>query len=84
MTDTHIADKESPAQPLYVGWSAQYGAMSSGAWSSTLLSTPQVLDAAVQTVNALHKKSPLDFGIFLGDAINNSQYNELRVFSGKG
>lgn len=83
MTDTHIADKESPAQPLYVGWSAQYGPTSAGmssAWSSTLLSTPQVLDAAVQTVNALHKKSPLDFGIFLGDAINNSQYNELRWY----
>ena len=83
MTDTHIADKESPAQPLYIGWSAQYGATSAGmssAWSSTLLSTPQILDAAVQTVNALHKKSPLDFGIFLGDAINNSQYNELRWY----
>ncbi|WP_224981678.1 TIGR03768 family metallophosphoesterase [Geomonas agri] len=83
MTDTHIADKESPAQPLYVGWSALYGPTSAGmssAWSSTMLSTPQVLDAAVQTVNALHKKSPLDFGIFLGDAINNSQYNELRWY----
>jgi len=83
MTDTHIADKESPAQPLYVGWSALYGATSAGmssAWSPTFLSTPQVLDAAVQTVNALHRKSPLDFGIFLGDAINNSQYNELRWY----
>ncbi len=25
ISDIHIADKESPAQPLYIGWSAPYG-----------------------------------------------------------
>ncbi|MBN1342407.1 MAG: TIGR03768 family metallophosphoesterase [Phycisphaerae bacterium] len=83
MTDIHIADKESPAQPIYVGWSALYGADSSGlssAYSPIILSTTHVLDAAVQTINALHQKSPFDFGISLGDNINNTQYNELRWF----
>ncbi len=44
------------------------------------MSTPQVLDAAIQTINALHKTMPFDFGLSLGDACNNTQYNELRWF----
>ena len=34
----------------------------------------------VQTINALHKAAPFDFGISLGDAANNTQYNELRWY----
>jgi metallophosphoesterase (TIGR03768 family) len=45
-----------------------------------MLSTTQVLDAAVQTVNALHKKNTIDFGISLGDACNSTQYNETRWY----
>ena len=52
----------------------------SSAYSPVILSTTQVLDAAVQTINALHKRSPFDFGISLGDDVNNTQYNELRWF----
>jgi metallophosphoesterase (TIGR03768 family) len=84
ITDIHIADKESPAQPIYIGLSAAgYGSGSSmltSAYSPIILSTIQVLDAAVQTINALHKKSPFDFGISLGDTINNTQYNEIRWY----
>ena len=83
ISDIHIADKESPAQPLYVGWKAPYGPESNGlssAYSPILLSTPQVLDAAIQTINALHTLTPFDFGLSLGDAANNTQYNELRWF----
>ena len=83
MTDIHIADKESPAQPIYLGSNASYGPTSAGlssAYTPILLSTTQMFDAAVQTINALHKKSPVDFGIFLGDATKNSQYNELRWY----
>ncbi|MCC6933461.1 MAG: hypothetical protein IT292_09435 [Deltaproteobacteria bacterium] len=53
--------------------------MSSG-YSPILLSTTHVLDAAIQTINKLHEKSPIDFGISLGDDINNAQYNGLRWF----
>ena len=80
MSDIHIADKESPAQSNYVGWSSAYGSNLAGAYSPVILSTTHVLDAAIQTVNALHKKTPFDFGISLGDAVNNTQYNELRWY----
>ena len=80
MSDIHIADKESPAQANYIGLSAGYGSDESSAYSPIILSTPQVLDAAVQTINALHKVRPFDFGISLGDACNNTQYNELRWY----
>lgn len=84
MTDIHISDKESPAQAIYPAWSSLYGptsgGLTGGAWTPTILATTHVLDAAIQTVNALHQKSPIDFGISLGDNINNAQYNELRGF----
>ncbi len=54
--------------------------LDAGSYSPIILSTTHVLDAAVQTINALHKKSPFDFGISLGDDCNNTQYNELRWF----
>lgn len=76
MTDIHITDKESPAQAITMydkgaKWSA---------YSGVMLYSNQVLDAAAQTINALHKTNPFDFGISLGDTINSSQYNELRWY----
>ena len=90
VSDVHITDKESPAQAIYIGWSAEFGPSSYGkssCYSPVILSTTHVLDAAIQTINSLHQISKFDFGIALGDAINNAQYNELRwyidVFDGK-
>jgi metallophosphoesterase (TIGR03768 family) len=90
ITDVHIADKESPAQGIYYGWTATFGSNGPGgsgegmntssAYSPVICYTTQVLDTAIQTVNALHNQKPFDFGIFLGDAINNTQYNELRWY----
>lgn len=80
ISDIHITDKESPAQPLYIGINLGWGSGQSSAYSPVILSTTHVLDAAVQTINALHEVSPFNFGISLGDDINNTQYNELRWF----
>ncbi len=82
ITDIHLTDKESPAQVIYSGWSAPFGSggLSFGSYSPIIPYTTQVLDAAIQTVNALQNQTPFDFGISLGDDCNNTQYNELRWF----
>jgi len=76
ITDIHITDKESPAQAIYLG----YKGGSSSAYSPVMMYTTQVLDAAVQTINVLHKENPFDFGISLGDTCNSMQHNELRWY----
>ncbi len=87
MSDIHICDKESPAQVPYMAFqypnpmTAQGQSMgNSSAYSAVILSTTQVLDAAVQTINVLHQRTPFDFGLALGDMANNTQHNELRWF----
>lgn len=79
ITDIHITDKESPAQLMLFGYQGGPGAISS-TYSGVMLYTTQVLDAAVQAINALHSSDPFDFGISLGDTCNNTQYNELRWY----
>ncbi len=82
MSDVHIDDKESPAQLPWFGWSAPFGAggLFVSAYSPINLSTTHVLDAAVKTINGLHRQTPFDFGICLGDVANCEQFNELRWF----
>lgn len=77
ISDVHITDKESPAQAIVFG---SYKPITQSAYQPSMLYTTQVFDAAVQTINALHKKNDFDFGISLGDNINNQQYNELRWY----
>ena len=80
ITDVHISDKESPSQLIYLNRLHETLPISVSLYSGSMLYTTQVLDAAVQTINALNKKSPFDFGISLGDVCNNTQYNELRWY----
>ena len=78
ISDTHITDKESPAQVLFFGWTGTFGNANLPAYSPVILYTTQVLDAAAQTINALHAQTPFDFGIGLGDPANSNLYNGLR------
>jgi metallophosphoesterase (TIGR03768 family) len=76
IADIHVSDKETPAQAILYG--AKGGV--SSAYSGVMLYTTHVLDAAVQTINAIHRKNPIDFGLSLGDTCNSTQYNELRWY----
>ena len=78
ISDSHITDKESPAQLLSLGVTGTFGNANTPLYSPVILSTTHVLDAAVQTINVLHGRTPFDFGIGLGDPANNNQYNALR------
>ena len=80
ITDIHITDKESPAQLIYLQQLNASNAKVTSIYSPIMMYTTQVLDAAIQTVNALHKVTPFDFGISLGDACNSTQYNETRWY----
>ena len=76
ITDIHITDVQSPAQAIFFG----YKGFLSSAYSGVMMYTHHVLDAAMQTVNAMHMEEPIDFGISLGDTCNNTQHNELRWY----
>ena len=80
ITDIHITDKECPSQLIYLQQLNAQNAKVTSAYSPVMLYTTHVLDAAIQTINALHKLSPIDFGISLGDVCNSTQYNETRWF----
>jgi metallophosphoesterase (TIGR03768 family) len=81
MTDTHITDKESPAQLIYMAqFNSGIGPNAVSLYSGIMPYTTHVLDAAIQTVNAIHQQYPIDFGISLGDVANSAGYNELRWY----
>jgi len=80
ITDIHITDKESPNQMIYLQRLHPRLSVGGSLYSGVMLYTTHVLDAAVQTINALHKKNPFDFGISLGDACNSTQQNEIRWY----
>jgi metallophosphoesterase (TIGR03768 family) len=76
ITDVHLVDVKSPSQAISSG----YLGGNSSAYSPVMLYTTQVFNAVVETINAIHQKKPFDFGMALGDACNNTQYNELRWY----
>ncbi|MCX5748861.1 MAG: TIGR03768 family metallophosphoesterase [Candidatus Saganbacteria bacterium] len=80
ISDIHITDKEAPNQAIYLSHIYKALPISASLCSGVMMYTTHVLDAAVQTINALNKKDPFDFGISLGDAANSTQYNETRWY----
>lgn len=79
-SDIHITDKEAPNQLIYFQQAERFAIDNTSIYSPVMMYTTHVLDAAIQTVNALHKKNPFDFGLSLGDTCNNTSYNELRWY----
>jgi len=80
ISDIHITDKESPNQLIYIQRLHPHLPVGASIYSGIMLYTTHVLDAAIQTINALHKQNPLDFGLSLGDTCNTTQYNETRWY----
>jgi metallophosphoesterase (TIGR03768 family) len=80
ISDIHITDKEAPNQLIYLQHLHGTLPISVPIYSAVMLYTTHVLDAAVQTINAIHEHDPFDFGISLGDTCNSTQYNELRWY----
>ena len=79
-SDIHITDKEAPNQLIYLQQYNRTQNANAALYSPVMMYTTQVLDAAMQTVNVLHKRDPFDFGISLGDTCNCTSYNELRWY----
>jgi metallophosphoesterase (TIGR03768 family) len=81
ISDIHITDKEAPNQLIYLQqFDPTYSGTNTSIYSPVMMYTTHVLDAAIQTANALHKTNAFDFGISLGDTCNNTSYNELRWY----
>lgn len=79
-SDIHITDKEAPNQLMLLQEFERYAINNTSIYSPVMLYTTHVLDAAMQTMNALHKKTPFDFALSLGDTCNSTSYNELRWY----
>jgi metallophosphoesterase (TIGR03768 family) len=81
ISDIHITDEEAPNQLMYLQqFDGPNAGVNTSIYSPVMMYTTQVLDAAMQTVNALNKQNPFDFGISLGDTCNSTSYNELRWY----
>ncbi|KUG22668.1 interpro [hydrocarbon metagenome] len=80
ISDIHITDKEAPNQLIYIQRLHPNLPVGGSIYSGIMLYTTHVLDAAIQTANALHKQNPMDFGLSLGDTCNTTQYNETRWY----
>jgi metallophosphoesterase (TIGR03768 family) len=81
ITDIHITDKEAPNQLVTLQKeNTAFSGQNTSIYSPIMPYTTHVLDAAIQTANALHKNNPFDFAISLGDTCNSTSYIELRWY----
>lgn len=83
ITDIHLVDKESPTRSVYLAIKDYNSIPVSSIYSPVMLYSTHVLDAAIQTVNALHKQKSFDCGISLGDTCDNTDayVSETNLFA---
>ncbi len=75
ISDAQIVDEESPARLTWAG------SVIPSAWRPQERFSTQLLDGTVRAVNKIHvAKQRIDFLIHTGDAVDNSQLNELNWF----
>lgn len=74
LSDAHLCDEESPARAVGLD------RVIPESWRPQEAYTAQVLDATLRAVNQYHQNYPLAFLIHTGDAVDLSQFNELRWF----
>ncbi|MBX3126838.1 MAG: metallophosphoesterase [Polyangiaceae bacterium] len=78
LADTQLADDESPARVVRFDTAGP----TSGAFRPQEGHQCRILNAAVRTINAVHRSTPLDFVVLGGDNADNAQENELDWFLG--
>lgn len=76
LADTQLADDESPARFV----SADSMGATSGAYRPQEAWGCRMLNAAVRTINAVHRETPVDFVVLGGDNADNAQQNEVDWF----
>lgn len=76
LADTQLADDESPARLVVADNNAI-----SGAYRPQEGHECRILNAAVRTINALHREHAVDFVLLGGDNTDNAQSNELDWFT---
>lgn len=74
LADTQLSDDESPARLV------NFDIAASGAFRPQEGHLCRMLNAAVRTVNRIHKDTPLDFLLLGGDNTDNAHTNELEWF----
>ncbi|MFO0664752.1 MAG: metallophosphoesterase [Polyangiaceae bacterium] len=73
MPDLQLADDEAPTRLVRLDSSGP----TSGAYRPQESAGCRVVNAAVRTINALHKTAPIDFVLLGGDNADNAQDNEV-------
>lgn len=76
LADTQLADDESPARLAVFDGPGVFSA----AFRPQEGHECRILNAAVRTINALHRETPVDFVLLGGDNADNAQTNEVSWF----
>jgi metallophosphoesterase (TIGR03767 family) len=82
LTDFQLPDEESPLRGDFLDKCGDHPANSAFRWNDTML--PHLINSMVRAANDIkagpETGRPFDFAVQLGDAAENQQFNEVRMF----